>query len=225
MLIYLSGEGKRDVGGLADRDYGDPMDEGFFQPLLRRLVDGPVEFCGVASSLSLGPEPPRSLTGKLEQRAHQAVALADLENCDLVVIHTDADEKAAGKKVPKKYESRRAQVQKGIDAAGSDRPPAVPAVPIATTEAWALADPEAVKARRAHTKHGNDLRKAPETLWGAPHDPTSNHPKMLLERVLGHAASHGEQAAIAAAMDLDVARKRCPLSLEPFIAEVLAAIG
>lgn len=224
MLIFLSGEGKRDVGGLADPDYGDPEDEGFFQPLLRRLVDGPVEFCGV-TPLSLGRKPPRSLTGKLEQRAHQAVALADALGCDLVVIHTDADEKAAGKNAPKKYVSRRAQVQRGIDAAGGDRPPAVPAVPIATTEAWALADPEAVKARRGHTKHGNDLRKAPETLWGAPHDPGSNHPKMLLERALGHPASHREQAAIALTMDLDVARKRCPLSLEPFIAEVLAAVG
>jgi len=221
VLVFLSAEGKRDVGGLADPLWGDPADEGFFQPLIRRVVGPSTEF-RAATTLSLGQKPPKTVKSKLAQRAHQAVALADALECDAVVIHTDVDERATTDAPPDGYKRRRDQLAAGVAAAGAARPPAVFALPIATTEAWALADPDAVRARSSASAHASDLDRLPETLWGKPHDPSSNHPKMLLERVLGRAASHREQRAISSVMDLDVARARCPRSLAPFLDELSA---
>lgn len=220
MKVLISAEGPGDVGGLSDPFYGDPRDEGFFQPLLRRCLGTDVEFTGYPG-LSLGPQPPKLVKKKLAQRAWRAVTLADAEDCDLAAIHTDADEAASRKKAPANWTARREIVRFGVDQAGPDAPPAAIAVPVATTEAWALADPDVIRDRAVV----NDvaLDKSPELLWGTPHDPASNHPKSLLRRLLGNSAGGAVQAELAEVMDLDIARKRCPRSLAPFLDEVEAA--
>lgn len=220
MKVLLSAEGSRDIGGLIDPDYGDPEDEGFFQPLIRRTLGTAVEFIG-DRGLFLGPQPPKSIKKKLAQRAWRAVVLADVEECALAVIHTDADEAASKRKAPANWTARRDLLRSGVDQARPGAPPAALAVPVATTEAWALADRDTVRERAVLTDAA--LNKSPELLWGAPHDPASNHPKCLLERLLGKPAGAAVQAELAAAMDLQVARKRCRRSLEPFLAEVEAA--
>lgn len=219
MKVLISAEGARDVGGLIDPHYGNPKDEGFFQPLIRRTLGTGVEFIGYPS-LSLGPEPPKALNKKLAQRAWRAVTLADAEDCDLAVIHTDTDEAASKTQAPTKWTARRELLRSGVDQAGPGAPPVALAVPVATTEAWALADPAVIRDR-AVTKDAA-LKKSPELLWGAPHDSASNHPKCLLQRLLGNSAGAAMQAELAKVMDLQVARKRCPRSLEPFLAEVEA---
>lgn len=219
MRIYLSAEGKRDIGGLADPVYGDPSEEGFFQPLIRQVIPQVTEFVS-RHDLALGRDVPRTLKAMLERRAHRAVALADVLDCAAVVIHVDADQRATSARPPSEYLARREKLAAGIQAAGSDRPPAVMAVPIGTTEAWALAD-RGVLA----TMNGNDdaaLRREPETLWGKPHDPASNHPKCVLDRVVGSPAGAHVQAHIAERMDLTVAKDCCPRSLAPFIDDLSA---
>lgn len=123
---------------------------------------------------------------------------------------------------PASYTRRRDLMQAGVDAAGPDRPTAVLAVPIATTEAWALGDASCIKARATTTATAH-LRRSPELLWGKPNDSDSNHPKCVLERLLGTRARAAVQAELAEAMDLDEARRRCPHSLEPFLAALEAA--
>ena len=218
--ILLSAEGKRDVGGIFDPVYGDPKDDGFLQPLIRRALDANPTFIG-DHSLSLGIRPPKSLKGKLVQRAHRAVALADVKDCCLVVVHTDADERATKDRPPAGCISRTEHLRAGVDAAGDGRPPAILAVPIATTESWALGDADCV--RDLGVTDDPALNRDPETLWGKPHEPSSNHPKCLLERVLGRAASHRVQAQIAETMDIEAAANRCPRSLRPFLYELRAA--
>ncbi len=221
MRVLLSAEGAGDIGGLIDPRYGDPKDEGFLQPMIRRALGTDIEFVGYPG-LRLGTKTPKSVKGALAKRAFQAVTFADVEDCDLAVIHTDADEAASKKKkAPANWTARREILRSGVDQAGPGAPPTALAVPVATTEAWALADPDVVR-KHAVVKDAA-LKKSPELLWGAPHDPTSNHPKCLLQRLLGKPAGAAVQAELAAAMDLQVARKRCPRSLEPFLAEVEAA--
>ena len=220
MRVLLSAEGAGDIGGLIDPHSGDPKDEGFFQPLIRRALGTDIQFVGY-SGLRLGTKAPKSVKGALAKRAFQAVTYADAEDCDLAVIHTDADEAASTKKAPPNWTARRKILRSGVDQAGPGAPPAALAVPVATTEAWALADADVVR-KRAVVKDAA-VKKSPELLWGAPHDPTSNHPKCLLQRLLGKPAGAAVQAELAAVMDLQVARKRCPRSLEPFLAEVEAA--
>ncbi len=219
MRVMLSAEGKRDIGGLADPVYGDPADEGFFQPLVRRALGVDVEFLG-DRSLAFGVKPPKSVNKKLVARAHRAVVFADAEECDIVVLHTDADARMVKSKPPANWNHRRKLLSAGVAAAGNDRPWAILAVPIATTEAWALADADCVRRRGVDDPA---LAKSPETLWGAPHDPSSNHPKCVLERVLGGAAGAATQAELAEAMDLPTAKRRCPRSLAPFLAALEAA--
>jgi hypothetical protein len=81
----------------------------------------------------------------------------------------------------------------------------VAATPCRMIEAWALAAHGALPC-------GVD----PEALWGDERNPGSDHPKRLLERLMGRAPSREDFAALAEAADLLILEQRCPESFRPF---------
>lgn len=87
-------------------------------------------------------------------------------------------------------------------------------------EAWLLADRSAILRTFANA-HLEGVPDAPESL-PAPRTDRANNPKKLLEQLGGD--SRATKDAIARKIDLTMARQRCPLSFDPFAAEIASRI-
>ena len=64
---------------------------------------------------------------------------------------------------------------------------------------------------------GKEVPPWPERLWGDKHDPSSNFPKHVLKRCLGHDYTSEELGLIGERADLDTMAERCPESFAPFL--------
>ena len=115
-------------------------------------------------------------------------------------------------------------IRKGCDAAGKGLA-CVPAVACRTIEAWALGDLAAVAALIGSRKPPSlPENKRPEDLWGQPRKQDSNHPKVVLARILGRSATQDDLGKIAERASIGTLRGACTLSFEPFASELEAAI-
>lgn len=83
-------------------------------------------------------------------------------------------------------------------------------------ESWLLVDPSAL-CQTLGLPRSPELPENPESLPAPAHNRKHN-PKIVLA-VLG-AKSQPQKDTIALTLELDAARKRCPLSFEPFAAEI-----
>jgi hypothetical protein len=88
--------------------------------------------------------------------------------------------------------------------------------PARMIESWALGDREAfVALGYAPPK----FRGSPEDLWGEEHEPSSSHPKRVLERALHKKPTAMHMAELAAASRPDEVARSCPDSFRPFLDE------
>jgi hypothetical protein len=82
-------------------------------------------------------------------------------------------------------------------------------------EAWLLSDGAALRLALILSRTP-ELPEEPESLPSNRRDP--QHPKQVLAQI--GASSQPQKDAVATRMNLQDARKRCPLSFEPFAVEV-----
>lgn len=207
MKIFLVGEGPTDIGDLASSPPYRGEREGFLQPLIRTMVGGVCEFDGQKITL-LAKTRVKGAKSGFKAKAVLAAQLAQAADADLLVFSTDADHH---------LDERRADVSSGLQ---SSLVPTAIAMPKEAIEAWAMADAGACTLAGASQPPAH-----PERLWGRPHEPASNHPKMVLNRLLGGHATREILEMIGSAARPSVLYANCPESFRPFAEEVSAVTG
>lgn len=236
-VVYLVGEGPGDIGDLATGGVSDQASEGFMQPLLRNLAGEKLRLRFIGSRTT------RLVTGRrraiaerstgLAKKASDALRLAEDAGARAVVFVADVDREGGSKKTTGERRRRREKIagdiRRGFEQAKRTTPAlgaivTIAATPVRMIEAWALGDPAALRAIGGGTFAEEHLANSPEALWGAKRDPESNHPKRVIQRVLGREPSRDDLAAIADSADLVLLRTSCPESFEPFAQEVAAAV-
>jgi hypothetical protein len=218
----LVGEGPHDIGDLADHPTYRRGREGFLQPVVRRLAGSGVTFDGQKIT-QLPSKRLGDAASAMRRRAGQALSLANANGADMVVFATDLDRtggtRASATERRRRWKERSDDIQAGFDAARAQTPAlactrAVAAIPCRMVESWALGDRRAV-ASVAEGALGCEWSE-PEALWGKEGDPSSSHPKCVIDRALGRRHTREDLAAIAKAADIDTLVGRCPLSFKPF---------
>jgi len=224
MRIFLVGEGRHDIGDLAIASPYRRSRPGFLQPVIEKIIGSRVTFDGQKVSL-LGKKPVRGLRGALERKAWMASLLAENAESDLLVFVTDLDRSSGTRRsdAVKDIERKSEMINRGCQSQAVGRVECVPGIPCRTIEAWAMGDPAAVASL---VGAGDSVRlpggKGPEGLWGKPRDPDSDHPKMVLKRILGHEGTQEDLGKIAEHADIRAVRQACPLSFEPFATDLEA---
>jgi hypothetical protein len=89
-------------------------------------------------------------------------------------------------------------------------------------EAWVLADEAAVEEAAGARLTGRTPPQ-PESLWGVPHDPMSNHPKQVLRRLFGGRLSRRDYSAVGAFINPVTLAQRCPIGFAPLLDQIAAA--
>lgn len=218
--ILVCGEGPNDIGR---RDWvkrrGDhATTDGWLQPLVARLrsSEGDVYAIQLKTLFTAPGRGGRALDG-LARKAHAAKFRAKSEGCTGVVLATDVDSND-----PRDHARKHDAILEGF-AAIDNGVVGVACVPMATSEAWLMADWAAWQAQGA----GDDTAwpNRPETLWGRPHEPGSNHPKNVFARICADNAIVDDtemRAVLAATSDLDSIARRAPVSFAPFRAQAAA---
>jgi len=228
LFVFIAGEGPTDIGELA----GDPVyrsrrpREGFVQPVVRSLrPNDRVHFDG-RKIMSLGRQGFDDLSSGLERQAAGAVAIGRGIGADAVLILHDVDREqgttASPRERARQIQTIRAAIESGAaSVAGGDMQGIVIGTPCRCIEAWVLGDVDAVESV-ARTGSTPRLSKPPEELWGAPNDPSSNHPKCVLVRIFGGDFQTDDYAAIGVRANIATMRAACPDTFEPFAAGVEA---
>ena len=221
-LVFLCGEGPNDIGGLAAESEYQTDDDGFFQPIIRRLAAAELGFRGTQIKV-LGRERIRGLADAWSRKACQARQLAAYERADAVVLTGDVDSSAGERASRREAQRRVAKISESMRVGfeSVDGPPFVGATPCRTVEAWALGD--IATACRVAGVTAFTVPRAAEELWGKPNDPASNHPKCVLTRIFGGEVSTSHYARIASEVDLEILAAECPLSFTPFATALRAA--
>lgn len=201
ILVEIFGEGRTDIG---TESVVCLPEEGVVPILVSRLCDKPAQ-------MRVKTKRHAHLQGKnLSQKVQFAKRQARYNlgtKAGVFVQDTDGDGAII------------VDLAKGRDRALPDFPFAI-GVAHPCIEAWLLADRSAI-LRTFGKAHSERVPDAPEAL-PAPRTDRANNPKKLLEQ-LG-ADSQATKDAIARKIDLTVARQRCPLSFEPFAAEIASRI-
>lgn len=222
MRIFLVGEGRHDIGDLAAGPPYRSGRPGFLQPVIEKFVTSEAAFDGTKVAL-LSKKRVSRRREALEGQARVAVALATNAESDLLVFVRDLDRGGGTGRQKAAADIRRMseEIRRGCETHTAEDLKCVPGIACRTVEAWALGDRAAV-AETCSFAEPVELPdgKGPEELWGAPRDPSSNHPKMVLKRILGRDGTQRDLSAIAERADLKAVRKSCPLSFEPFAAEL-----
>jgi hypothetical protein len=215
VLIYLVGEGQNDIGDLALEPVYQRGREGFLQPIIRRVVsDARIDGTKITA---LGKERVSGVRDALGRKAAQAVALARYFAADALVFVTDLDKSRKSKDVRTEYRSKVDAITTGFTGAEI---PCIAGVPARTVEAWVLGDLGALS--RVLRSGPPQIPRSPEELWGEPHNPRSNHPKMVLQRCCGGDIPGDLYSEVASVADLDVLERECPVSFAPFVSELRA---
>lgn len=227
MRIYLVGEGRQDIGDLAVAPIHRGREPGFMQPIIERVVGSKVVFEGQKISL-LGKKPVRSPREALAKKAWTAAQLACYAEADLLVFVADLDKgNGIGRKAATVDIAKRSKAITAASEEGSNGEMAcVPGIACRTIEAWALGDLTAVASLLSSSMSAElPSGKGPEDLWGKPRDPVSDHPKMVLRRIIGRPATQADLSTISERAEIASIRTACPLSFEPFVVGLEAAIG
>lgn len=210
MKLALAAEGEWELGSLPDPDADDSVG----RVVIDRIIAGTYPARGISWH--------RLKNSGDEVRAHRTAhgeaytaalmySLAVDEGCDGLVVLRDAD---------RETHRRDEQNRKGLveaAARATRRIPAVLGLEIRTLEAWLLADAGAFVKVLGNARPA--LPRSPEELWGKVNDRRSNHPKVVLERLVRRAGKLCDRhlaARLAEAADLDVIARECPQGFGAF---------
>lgn len=230
--VFIAAEGSSELGELAGapqwRETKVPR-EGYFQPMLRKLLDENVAFEGQPITLLGRFDKKTKLKGHAD-RAAKALRLAStlVDNCRVLLFAHDVD-KVSGEKRNATERARQVkrlheEIEAGFSTVkGADHVLRVKATPLRMIEAWALGDAAAVRAVARKGGDSSAVPTHPEETWGDEHDRDSGHPKCVLRRALGRDPSPQDFADLAEEADVKVLRASCPASFAPFAKEAKRA--
>lgn len=230
--ILLVGEGPCDIGDLAVEPTYRKGREGFLQPLLRGMAGDQIELELDGRKLVHLPKEPRAKrrAGDLQaENASRALALASALGASALVFSCDTD-KTSGIRAKRLERQRRLRElresaedgfahTRALDADAAAIHTAI-AIPCRMIEAWALGDREALADLLDVPSRELDYAP-PEELWGDEHDPGSDHPKRVWERVTAGRIAFSEIAEATTPATLE---KSCPDSFPPFARDVDRAL-
>jgi len=231
-LVFLIGEGPSDIGDLACEVQYRGGQEGFFQPLLRRLA-APLELRFDGRKLASLPK--RSPSSRLDRsrKPAQALALARDLTADVLVYVRDLDRHQGTRATPRNRAKqlrkmledleRTFEIAKERDEDLADLPVAI-AIPAWMLESWVLADLDAVGTATSGTATRTTFGGRSQDLWGDENDRGSNHPKCVLARLVGDRVSAPFFADVGEAISFDALASQCRDSYPRFV-EALQAHG
>jgi len=228
MKVFLVGEGRHDIGDLAKEPPFRSGRPGFLQPVIESVAGSRVTFEGQKVSL-IGKKRVSGLKEVAEKKAWMASLLAENVGADLLVYVRDLDKESGTSKSRREtigaIARKREQIVRGCEAY-TDAIRCVPGIPCRMIEAWAMGDLVAVaQVSDFVTSVKLPSGKGPEELWGERSDPMSDHPKNVLKRIFGGKYTQEDMRRVAELADIRMVRKKCPLSFEPFAAELEEAVA
>jgi hypothetical protein len=201
IVLEVFGEGKTDIGTESHQPR-EPI-EGVVPILVHRLCDKPARLRVKSKRFAF-------LQGKrLWQKVWFAKRQASYNRGTsgvVFVLDTEGDDKILG------------ELAKGRDNGIPEFPMAI-GVAQPCIEAWLLSDGSALRLA-LQLPRTPEVSEQPESLPADQRD--RQHPKRLLAEI--GAKSQVQKDGAAARIDLELSRTRCPLSFEPFAAEVGARI-
>lgn len=229
--VFVVAEGPSEIGDLdqlAGGRRGSRSAEGYIPPMLRKLLGEKPEITAQRVTRLSRLDKPGSAKGH-GIRAAMAMALAVADGCDVLVFVKDVDREPGRKKSSlerkNKIAQMHAQIEAGFDSVnGGEAIARAKATPCRMIEAWALGDAVALASvARSVVSQGKHARR-PEELWGDESDPTSDHPKCVLERALGTKPTSRLFEDLATESSPDTLRKTCPETFKPFADEMAVVV-
>lgn len=137
------------------------------------------------------------------------------------VYYSDADKipgtRNTSSDAKKCWQQRYDEVAEGLN---NDLEHFIPMISLRMIESWILADKEALENVGGTLGYYPD--REPEMLWGDEHDPNSNYPKCVLNRVVNSMKKKPKSfgmpiyVEIAENQKMDVLIERCPVSFKKF---------
>jgi hypothetical protein len=228
--VLIVAEGRSEIGdldALRAPTRRRPTCEGYIPPMLRKLLDLPIEVYAQKVISLRGPNRKPPLPGHAD-RAAKALALASSDGCALLVFVKDVDRATAVKKSRterrNKLKEMHEQIEDGFaavkDAEDTFR---VKATPCRMIEAWALGDAAAISAVGGKRAQPSEVPARPELIWGDEDDPKSGHPKCTLRRAVGCDVTAEVLERIAEQSSPTKLVAACPESFAPFTKDVETA--
>ncbi len=224
--ILLCGEGPTDYG---NPKYGShDWEEGPVQPIIRKSVNGDIEFAYTTKEdikrKTIQRRTGAKVTGHGVKSYKLCIIAEECKDIDNIICYVDADrEQGSGKS---ERESRKRlqkiynEISNGFKQFSEARSQSsIPMVPLKMIESWLLADEQAFARCFGKTPADPVLPEQPELIWGNEKDSTSNHPKNYLGKVLeqyNQEANRETFKNIAEEIDVNTLKLRCPLSFELF---------
>jgi len=227
--VLLCGEGPTDYGR---QKYGSTeWEEGPVQSIIRKCVFEDIEFA-YATKNEVRKVRIQRTSAKLKGhgvKAYQLCVIAsEIGDINNIVCYVDADRDQGSSKSAQNAKKRvdyiYNEINMGFEQFSATRSESsFPMVPLKMIESWLLSDDIAFTACFGKLPTKPPLPKQPELIWGDENDPTSDHPKNYLKRVLAQYGSQGTIEvfiSIAKNMTIDILRRKCPISFELFYQDV-----
>ncbi|HNX28739.1 MAG TPA: DUF4276 family protein [Syntrophomonadaceae bacterium] len=230
--VLLCGEGPTDCG---KQKFGSTeWEEGPVQPIIMKLVNGDIEFAYTTKEEVKGKKIQRRTGAKVTGHGAKSYKLCmiaeERKDIDNIICYVDADREHGSRKSKRESKKRLqeiySQISNGFQQFSAARSHnSIPMVPLKMIESWLLADDQAFAQCFESSPANPVLPGQPELIWGDENNPSSNHPKNYLKRVLeqyNQEANRDTFKSIAEEIDIDALRERCPLSFEIFYQDIKA---
>lgn len=219
LRVLVCGEGKHDMGAS-----DIPSDEGWLQPILRKLADTEIVFGTISRNRLVLQRRDRKRFRPLPS-GHGAKALfskffAEPRGYNLVVFMVDADSNKR-----RDWRRIRSQIIDGFARNPDVDVKGAPCVPMSTSESWLLADEEAWQ--KVGLTNLAILPPKPENIWGERKDSLSNHPHPFFKRVCSEAKVSGSQETrvrLAGFSSVEALKAACPISFATFVEDIRSAL-
>lgn len=227
LKVLLIAEGPSEFGCLDNPYRSASGDEGYFPPMLRKVLDRPLAI-DAQSVMRIGRFDQKAKLKGHADRAASALLIASQYDYELLVFVKDVDraggEKKSAHERKRKLQKMHLEIEDGFTAVhDATHVTRVKATPCRMIEAWALGDSNAIAKVRDKRAPKIDVPTRPEELWGDDRDPRSSHPKRVLARALGHEPTAHDFENLARESDPSSVHKACPESFGPFLDELTLA--
>lgn len=149
-------------------------------------------------------------------KAERLAKYAEKKKYQVAICYIDCDSRD-----DKEFNSKAQAVRDGFANSGV-RIKCIPMIPKAMIENWLLADEGAHAKVFQKAPSKPPLPSHPEEIWGKDNDPTSNHPKCFLRRVLKQyqKISEGYLYDLALHSKPETLKQKCPVSYSSFFNEM-----
>jgi len=231
--VLLCGEGPTDYG---TKEYGtNQWQEGPVQPIIRKTSGRKYLFENIEKDEIKKLRIQRAKVKGHAAKSYKLSMIARERKINTVVCYVDADKISGdGRKelnFRKSFQEVYDQVQLGFEkfndthkGEGNVRITGIPMVPLTMIECWLLSDENAFIRCFGKAPTHPRLPSEPELIWGEKRNPGSDYPKNLMKRVLnqfqGKEGNRETFREIVEKVEIDVLRKKCPISFGKFYRDV-----